>query len=101
VAVRHGAGWATTGPEGVVGADWWGAVAALVRQLEDLGGAGLDRYLSLDSGGVYTLSSLETYSDAVGRAAELGFTDVVVHHPRAEGIYAGSVDVLEAVAAER
>ena len=101
VAVRHGAGWATTGPEGVVGADWWGAVAALVRQLEDLGGAGLDRYLSLDSGGVYALSSLETYRDAVGRAAELGFTDVVVHHPRAEGVYAGSVDVLQAVAAER
>jgi len=101
VAVRHGAGWATTGPEGVVGADWWGAVAALVRQLEDLGGGGLDRYLSLDSGGVYALSSLETYRDAVGRAAEFGFTDVVVHHPRAEGSYAGSVDVLEAVAAER
>jgi hypothetical protein len=30
----------------------------------------------------------------VERAADLGFTDVVVHWPRAEGIYAGSEDVL-------
>lgn len=101
VAVRHGAGWATTGPEGVTGVAWWKAVRELVRRLEDLGGAGLDRYLNLDSGGVYSLTSLQAYADAAGQAAELGFTDVVVHHPRPEGIYAGSVDVLEAVAASR
>ena len=100
VAVTHGAGWATTGPEGVTGAPWWDAVAGLVRRLEDTGGAGLDRYLNLDSGGVFALDSLETYRDQVGQAAELGFTDVVVHHPRAEGIYAGRIEVLEAVAAE-
>ena len=101
VAVRHGAGWATTGPEGVTGAAWWKAVRELVRRLEDLSGAGLDRYLNLDSGGVYSLTSTQAYADAAGQAAELGFTDVVVHHPRPEGIYAGSVDVLEAVAASR
>ncbi len=101
VAVRRGAGWATTGPEGVTGGAWWKAVRELVRRLEDLGGAGLDRYLNLDSGGVYSLTSMQAYADAAGQAAELGFTDVVLHHPRPEGIYAGSVDVLEAVAASR
>ena len=49
---------------------------------------------------MFALDSLETYRDQVGQAGELGFTDVVVHHPRAEGIYAGRIEVLEAVAAE-
>jgi alkanesulfonate monooxygenase SsuD/methylene tetrahydromethanopterin reductase-like flavin-dependent oxidoreductase (luciferase family) len=105
VAVAHGAGWATTGPEGVTGEQWWTAVAGLVRRLEDTevdgrSGAELDRYLNLDSGGVYALTSVEAFRDQAGRAAELGFTDVVVHHPRTEGVYAGRVEVLEAVAAE-
>ena len=37
----------------------------------------------------------------VGRAEELGFTDVVVHWPRAESPYRGAVAVLEQVAAAR
>jgi len=35
-----------------------------------------------------------------GRAAELGFTDVVAHWPRPDGPYAGSAVVLEAVASD-
>ena len=34
----------------------------------------------------------------MGRAAELGFTDVVTHWPRPDGVYAGDVAVLEEVA---
>ncbi len=34
----------------------------------------------------------------MGRAADLGFTDVVAHWPREDGIYAGDESVLEAVA---
>jgi hypothetical protein len=60
--------------------------------------ATVDRYLSLDSGG-YALSSAGRFVDAVGRAAELGFTDVVTHWPRPSGVYAGSEAVLEEVAA--
>ncbi|MEO6882058.1 MAG: LLM class flavin-dependent oxidoreductase [Mycobacteriaceae bacterium] len=106
IAVRHGAGWATTGPEGVSGAQWWSAVADLVHRLEDTevdgrSGAALERYLSMDAGGTYSLDSLETFRDAAGHAAELGFTDVVVHHPQAEGVHSGRVEVLEAVAADR
>jgi hypothetical protein len=39
------------------------------------------------------------FEDAVGRAGDLGFTDVISHWPRASGIYAGDEAVLEAVAA--
>jgi alkanesulfonate monooxygenase SsuD/methylene tetrahydromethanopterin reductase-like flavin-dependent oxidoreductase (luciferase family) len=105
VVAEHAAGWVTTGADGAVGEDWWTAVAALVRRLEDtLAAAGrdpgsVDRYLSLDSGGAYSLQSIGAFDDAVGRAAELGFTDVISHWPRPEGIYAGSESVLDEVAA--
>jgi hypothetical protein len=36
----------------------------------------------------------------VGRAGELGFTDVLTHWPRPSSWYAGDEAVLEAVAAE-
>ncbi|HEX8865549.1 MAG TPA: LLM class flavin-dependent oxidoreductase, partial [Lentzea sp.] len=55
---------------------------------------------NLDSAPVYSLSSVECFVDAVGRAAELGFTDVVAHWPRHDGIYMGSEQVVEEVAAD-
>lgn len=105
LVARYGAGWVTTGRDGAEGDEWWTAVAGLVRRLEDVTAgegrdpAGIGRYLSLDSGGGYSLQSVDAFDDAVGRAAELGFTDVIAHWPRAEGVYAGSESVLEAVAA--
>ena len=103
IAAEHGQGWATTGKtDPADGQDaWWAGVRELSRRFDDVAaGCPLDRYLNLDSSAVYSLSSLEAYRDAVGRAGELGFTDVVVHYPRSEGIYAGDVETLEAVAAE-
>jgi hypothetical protein len=44
------------------------------------------------------MSSADAFTDATGRAAELGFTDVVAHWPRASGWYAGSEKTLETVA---
>lgn len=105
VAVRHGDAWATTGAEGQETAeDWWRSVERLsARYTDALAEAGrpatTTRYLNLDSQ-EYALSSAGAFWDAVGRAEELGFTDVVVHWPRAEGIYAGDERVLEAVAAD-
>jgi alkanesulfonate monooxygenase SsuD/methylene tetrahydromethanopterin reductase-like flavin-dependent oxidoreductase (luciferase family) len=102
VAARHGQGWATTGnTEPDEGQEaWWAGVSELSRRFADVSaGRVMDRYLNLDSSAVYSLSSSEAYRDAVGRAADLGFTDVVVHYPRAEGPYAGNVEVLEAAAA--
>ncbi|ASD21594.1 LLM class flavin-dependent oxidoreductase [Cryobacterium sp. LW097] len=105
LVAEHGAGWVTTGADGAVGEEWWSAVAALVHRLEDTLAAAdrapgsLDRYLSLDSGGAYSLESVGAFDDAVGRAGELGFTDVISHWPRPDGIYAGSESVLDEVAA--
>lgn len=105
LAVRHGAGWVTTGADGVSGDDWWASVERLAARLDETANAEgrdpatIDRYLSLDSGGSYSLRSVAAFDDAVDRAARLGFTDVISHWPRADGIYAGSEAVLDQVAA--
>ncbi|MBO0983803.1 LLM class flavin-dependent oxidoreductase [Rathayibacter sp. SD072] len=98
-------GWVTTGPEASSGEEWWAAVGVLGRRLDDaLEAAGrdpgtLERHLSLDSGPHFSLESVDVFDEMVGRAAELGFTDVISHWPRAEGIYAGDDEVLYEVAA--
>jgi alkanesulfonate monooxygenase SsuD/methylene tetrahydromethanopterin reductase-like flavin-dependent oxidoreductase (luciferase family) len=99
-AATHGDAWMTTGGEGDDLDTWFASVTDLSHRLDDLlDGRHLDRYLSLDSV-VFALSSPALFTDVVGRAAELGFTDVIVHWPRAEGVYAGSEDLLEQIAAE-
>ncbi|HEU4426529.1 MAG TPA: LLM class flavin-dependent oxidoreductase [Pilimelia sp.] len=106
LAARFGDGWVTTGAKGVDLAGWWQSVAGSVRRFSDvLAAAGrdpstVDTYLSLDAAPVYSLSSVGAFTDAVGRAGELGFTDVLTHWPRPSGWYAGDEAVLEAVAAD-
>jgi alkanesulfonate monooxygenase SsuD/methylene tetrahydromethanopterin reductase-like flavin-dependent oxidoreductase (luciferase family) len=98
-------GWVTTGREADTGEAWWAGVAELSARLdaaldaEDR--ASIDRYLSLDSGGHLALESVDAWEDMVGRAAELGFTDVVYHWPREEGVYAASEEVLFEVASRK
>jgi hypothetical protein len=53
--------------------------------------------LSLDDEARYSMASVAAFEDAVGRARELGFTDVIAHRPREHGIYAGSEAVLEEI----
>jgi alkanesulfonate monooxygenase SsuD/methylene tetrahydromethanopterin reductase-like flavin-dependent oxidoreductase (luciferase family) len=102
LAARYGDGWLTTG---AYAADdeqaWWRSVAEVSTRFakaEAEAGRTLDRYLDLDSSPVLSLSSPEAFADAVGRAAGLGFTDVIAHWPRATGWYAGDEKVLEMVA---
>jgi alkanesulfonate monooxygenase SsuD/methylene tetrahydromethanopterin reductase-like flavin-dependent oxidoreductase (luciferase family) len=105
VAARFGQGWATTGPEGLDRAAWWRKVTELVDSwrgvLVDHGRdpATVETYLSVD-GPDFALSSVEYFADVVGRAGELGFSDVVTHWPRTDGVYAGAEDVLEKVAGQ-
>lgn len=105
LAAEFGAGWVTTGKDGAVGEEWWSAVRTLAGRLDDAASAAgrdpatIDRYLSLDSAESYSLTSIGAFDDAVGRAGELGFTDVISHWPRADGVYAGSESVLDEVAA--
>jgi alkanesulfonate monooxygenase SsuD/methylene tetrahydromethanopterin reductase-like flavin-dependent oxidoreductase (luciferase family) len=119
LVAKHAQGWVTTGGEPGASLDpptgaelvaqqnaWWKTVEALSVRLDDtLDAAGrdrgsLDRYLLLDSAPVFSMSSVDAFADAHGRAAELGFTDVITHWPRADGWYAGDEAVLEKVAAE-
>lgn len=105
LAARYGDGWITTGTESDAGAEaWWRSVEAIRDRFDEaLAAAGrstesVARYLDLDSSPVYSMSSADGFTEAVGRAARLGFTDVVTHWPRASGWYAGSEKVLETVA---
>jgi hypothetical protein len=56
------------------------------------------RHLSLDAAPVFSLSGAGFFADAVGRAAELDFTDVATHWPRESGWYAGDEAVLDEIA---
>ena len=100
LVAQLGQGWVTTGPEGVRGEEWWRKVAELSGRLDEAAASSdrnprtIDRYLSLDSGDTYSLSSVAAFEDLSARAGELGFTDVISHWPRRDGIYAGSEDVL-------
>lgn len=98
LAARFGQGWVTTGKGGETIEDWWAGIADLAKKFADTPGSeGLDRYLSLDAAPVFSLSSVEYFREAAGRAAELGFTDIVAHWPREEGVYAGRLSTLERV----
>ncbi|MEU7480102.1 LLM class flavin-dependent oxidoreductase [Lentzea sp. NPDC042327] len=105
VAARFGTGWVTMGPPAEDHEEWWRGVARMAAQFDETilrtgRRTRVDRYLNLDSAPVYSLSSVQCFTDAVGRAAELGFTDVVSHWPRHDGVYAGSESVVEQVAAD-
>jgi alkanesulfonate monooxygenase SsuD/methylene tetrahydromethanopterin reductase-like flavin-dependent oxidoreductase (luciferase family) len=105
LAAQLGDGWVTTGMQSDDVGGWWLSVGDAIRRFEDaLAGvnrepARVPKYISLDAAGPYSLSSLAYLTDAAGRAADLGFTDVIIHWPRSDGPYAGEEDVLEAAAA--
>ena len=44
------------------------------------------------------LASLEALRDCVGRYAEMGFTDAIVHWPRADAPFAGGEEILDQIA---
>lgn len=106
LAARHGQGWITTGRPSDDAEQWWRGVAELSamfdRTLEETGRdpANVRRYLSVDAGPRYSLSSVDAFTDAAQRAQKLGFTDIVVHWPRATDPYLGREAVLERVADE-
>ncbi|SBT53561.1 LLM class flavin-dependent oxidoreductase [Micromonospora narathiwatensis] len=104
LAARYGQGWVTTGLGGDDLETWWSSVEDLAARMDvtlDRAGrdpATLDRYLSLDSAPVFSLTSVDFFAEQVARAARLGFTDVVTHWPRASSWYAGDEAILMAAA---
>jgi alkanesulfonate monooxygenase SsuD/methylene tetrahydromethanopterin reductase-like flavin-dependent oxidoreductase (luciferase family) len=105
-AARNGDGWVTTGGKAETLDEWFAGLAESRRTLDEaLSAAGRDassfpRYLNLDSSPRFSLESTELFEDMTGRAAALGFTDVITHWPRPDSPYAGAVATLEAVAAD-
>jgi alkanesulfonate monooxygenase SsuD/methylene tetrahydromethanopterin reductase-like flavin-dependent oxidoreductase (luciferase family) len=106
LAARWGAAWVTTGRKADNLDEWWQGVAELSatfdETLDKVGRdqASIDRYLNLDSAPVFSLSSVDAFTDAAGRAAELGFTDIVTHWPRSHGEYEGRELILEQVVSD-
>lgn len=111
LAAQLGSGWLTTGPRAGVTADdegtagverWWAGLGEVVERFEEVrrehGDRTLDRYLMLDSAGPPALSSVAFHDEQVARAADLGFTDVILHWPRPQAPYLADPAVLEAVA---
>lgn len=103
LAAEQGDGWATYGGQGDTLDAWFAHVGSLAARFADAeaaaGRSGLTRILSLDSSPQFSMESVGVYEEMVGRAAALGFTDIVTHWPREEGPYAGDVAVLDQVAA--
>lgn len=106
-AARFGDGWVTTGDTTAATTDEW--FAGIARNCEILdaaladrsGGGDVARYLSIDSGPAQSLQSVGMFDELTGRAAELGFTDVIIHWPRQTPPHVASEAVLEEVAASR
>jgi alkanesulfonate monooxygenase SsuD/methylene tetrahydromethanopterin reductase-like flavin-dependent oxidoreductase (luciferase family) len=105
LATQPGDGWATTGVDATEDEAWWAGMREIVDRVDEAcvqagrEPSSLDRYINLDSA-TYSLSSLEAFRDAVGRARELRFTDAVAHWPRERTHYVGDPAVLEAVAGD-
>jgi alkanesulfonate monooxygenase SsuD/methylene tetrahydromethanopterin reductase-like flavin-dependent oxidoreductase (luciferase family) len=105
LAAEYGQGWVTSGRKedhaDETGEAWWRGVGELAKRFSELvDGRDVHRYLTVDAGPAYSLSSLEYFHEAYGRAQEAGFTDLVIHWPRPDGVYGGRLSVLEKVAAE-
>lgn len=105
LAVDQGTGWVTTGTsdpaDGLT--TWWSSVEALVAkfntiEVESERSKPLERYLSVDASGVPALTSLNLFRESVERAEALGFSDLIIHWPRGEGVYAADRRVLDEVA---
>lgn len=76
-------------------------VAKLERACERAGRdpGTIDRLVLTGFGPSRPMKSVADFQDIQARYSELGFTDLVLHYPRPEQPFAGSLDTLEAIAA--
>jgi alkanesulfonate monooxygenase SsuD/methylene tetrahydromethanopterin reductase-like flavin-dependent oxidoreductase (luciferase family) len=109
LAARFGGGWATHGHPGY-GVDdddaWWRGVGEVAERFDAViaefgrDPGSVDRMLSVDGGPTFSLVSAGHFAEVVGRAADLGFTDVIAHWPTpGSRRYAAPESVLDEVAA--
>lgn len=89
LAARQGDGWVTSGPrtQGITAKQWWAAVAqqsaevTLACQRIGRDPASIDRRLLAGGGEVQPMASVEAIGEALARAEEAGFHELVVHAP--------------------
>ena len=107
IAARSGDGWGTTGGSGADPDEpgWWRRVAELAERFADMLDAegrasdSVDRMLSIDAGPRFALESVGLFTDYVGRARALGFTDVITHWPvPGAPVYDASEEMVERIA---
>jgi hypothetical protein len=60
--------------------------------------ASVGRVLLLSTTTGPDIPSLDAFDELAGRYGELGFEEIVLHHPAQTGPYAGDMAVLEAIA---
>ncbi|GIF48143.1 luciferase-like monooxygenase [Asanoa ferruginea] len=90
--IRYADAWITEGEEATIRVN--------AARLDESGRA-IDRILLADNGPERPLSSVEAFLDLVGRYAELGFTDLVFHHPRPyDPIWTDNPAMVEKIATE-
>jgi alkanesulfonate monooxygenase SsuD/methylene tetrahydromethanopterin reductase-like flavin-dependent oxidoreductase (luciferase family) len=111
LAARHGQAWVTTGDPATFQGSPADFRAGLARQIDRLCGvcedagrepAGLARIL-LDSSlapASQPLASLDAFVDYAGHCAELGFTELVLHWPIPDSVFAADLHLFERIATE-
>ncbi|MFE7614809.1 LLM class flavin-dependent oxidoreductase [Streptomyces sp. NPDC057496] len=110
LAARHGQWWVTIGDAGRPGErpeeEAWQLLARQVARLVEAcektmrDFSDIRRLVNVSRIVKSPYSSSERFVDIVGRCRELGFTDVVVNHPRPDGVFKGNrPDFLRAASA--
>ncbi|MFG3496028.1 LLM class flavin-dependent oxidoreductase [Streptomyces sp. NPDC047928] len=110
LAARYGQAWVTTGdPKLSETGTPRQSYEALAGQLEKLGkacadegrdAAGLDRILLTGFTPDRPLESLDAFVDFAGRHFALGFTEIVIHAPIPDSVFAADPEVFERIATE-
>lgn len=112
LAARHGQAWVTTGNRDTSSDDAAGFRAGLARQIDRLARAceaagrepsTLDKILLHSSqapSDASPLRSLAAFVDHAGYCAELGFTEIVLHWPVPDSVFAADLGLFERIATE-
>lgn len=105
-ARRPGDGWVTLGVPGgaaIPDDEWWAKVTGSAAKMNsaweesDVRPEGFTRLLNMESR-ISTVVSVDQLSEHFERAAELGFTDVVLAWPRADGPFKADEQLLDQIA---
>ncbi|NJQ16188.1 LLM class flavin-dependent oxidoreductase [Streptomyces bohaiensis] len=109
LAARHGQAWVTTGDPATADASPKAAMDGLARQVDRLAGAcaeagrepgAIGKVLLTGFTPHRPLESLDAFVDLAGRVRELGFTEMLVHWPIPDSVFAADQDLFERIATE-